>query len=64
VWDSERPARPSNPVILHDIKYAGKSAQDKIADLKKELAEQKASGFVASMLDDIACELFRHLGKA
>jgi len=54
VWGDKRPSRPSQPIILHDIKYSGKSSEDKIAELRKELVKQKASAFVVSMLDDIA----------
>lgn len=54
VWGSERPPRPQEKVIVQPIEYAGKSFEDKIADLRKELDKKKSPGFVVSMLDEIA----------
>ncbi|KAL4884144.1 hypothetical protein BJY04DRAFT_206005 [Aspergillus karnatakaensis] len=54
VWGSDRPAPPREKVKVHPEKYAGKSFQDKVTDLRKELESKKAAGFVVSMLDEIA----------
>ena len=54
VWGAERPARPSEKVIVQPDKYAGKSFSDKIDDLRKELDKKKSLGFVVSMLDEVA----------
>ncbi|KAI1497512.1 putative Xaa-pro aminopeptidase P [Biscogniauxia marginata] len=54
VWGSDRPARPSKPVIVLGEKRAGKDVKTKLADLRKELEKKKALGFVVSMLDEIA----------
>ncbi|PWY75183.1 hypothetical protein BO70DRAFT_296262 [Aspergillus heteromorphus CBS 117.55] len=54
VWGNDRPAPPREAVRVHPAKYAGKSFQDKVADLRKELETKKAAGFVISMLDEIA----------
>ncbi|KAJ6164545.1 hypothetical protein N7470_003217 [Penicillium chermesinum] len=54
VWAKDRPARPQEKVRVHPVKYAGKSFQDKIADLRKELEAKKKAGFIISMLDEIA----------
>ncbi|PYH88188.1 hypothetical protein BO71DRAFT_423865 [Aspergillus ellipticus CBS 707.79] len=54
VWEKDKPAPPREAVRVHPAKYAGKSFQDKIADLRKELETKKAAGFVISMLDEIA----------
>ncbi|KAJ6107660.1 Xaa-Pro aminopeptidase P [Penicillium sp. IBT 18751x] len=54
VWGKDRPARPVEKVRVHPVKYAGKSFQDKIADIRKELETKKKAGFVVSMLDEIA----------
>ena len=54
VWGSERPAQPSEKVIVQPIEYSGKSFEDKIEDLRKELGKKKSPGFVVSMLDEIA----------
>ncbi|RMJ25201.1 hypothetical protein PHISP_03925 [Aspergillus sp. HF37] len=54
VWAKDRPARPRELVTVHPVKYAGKSFQEKIGDLRKELEKQKKAGFVISTLDEIA----------
>ncbi|KAH8702372.1 putative Xaa-Pro aminopeptidase P [Talaromyces proteolyticus] len=54
VWGEERPPRPSEKVKVHPEKYAGKSAQEKIADIRKELQSKKHAAFVISVLDEIA----------
>lgn len=53
VW-SDRPSRPSEKVIVQPLDFSGKSFDDKIADLRKELEKRKSLGFVVSMLDEIA----------
>ncbi|KAJ5735681.1 uncharacterized protein N7483_000806 [Penicillium malachiteum] len=54
IWGKDRPSRPSEKVRAHPVKYAGKTFQDKIADLRKDLESKKKAGFVISMLDEIA----------
>jgi Xaa-Pro aminopeptidase len=54
VWGAERPPRPSEDVIVQPEEYSGKSFDDKIADLRKELEKKKSLGFVVSMLDETA----------
>jgi len=54
VWAEERPPRPSEKVRVQPLKYTGKSFEDKIEDIRKELEKKKSLGFVASMLDEIA----------
>ena len=41
-------------MIVLDEKYAGKSYQEKLEDLRKELKKKKAAGMVVSMLDEVA----------
>lgn len=54
VWGTKKPARPNEPVKVLGMEYTGKSFQDKIEELRKELDKKKAAGFVVSMLDEIA----------
>lgn len=54
VWGDKRPAPPSEKVIIQPIEYSGKSFDEKIEDLRKELEKKKSLGFVVSMLDEIA----------
>jgi Xaa-Pro aminopeptidase len=46
VWGKDRPAPPREKVRVHPDKFAGKSFQEKIADLRKELENKKTAGFV------------------
>lgn len=52
VWE-DRPALSAKPVMLLDVKYAGKSRADKLADVRKVMEEKKADYFVLTSLDDI-----------
>ncbi|KAI0166392.1 aminopeptidase-like protein [Xylariaceae sp. FL1272] len=54
VWSAEKPARPSEPVIILDEKFAGKDVKTKLEELRKELEKKKSLGFIISMLDEIA----------
>ncbi len=53
VWGSDRPAPPREKVRVHPEKYAGKSFQEKVNDLRKELESKKAAGFVICTLDPV-----------
>lgn len=53
LW-TDRPALPQAPIFVHDIKYAGRSAADKIADI---LAKTDADAVFVSALDEIAWTL-------
>lgn len=50
VWGKDRPAAPRELVKVHPLKYAGKSFQEKIGDLRKELENKKKAGFVICMV--------------
>lgn len=54
IWGNDRPARPSQPVNLLGKEFAGKEIKLKLDDLRKELEKKKSSGFVISMLDEVA----------
>lgn len=53
VW-TDRPSIPLNPFYAFNVKYAGKSAVDKLALVRAELKKAHADVFVMSALDDIA----------
>jgi hypothetical protein len=46
IWGQERPGRPNEKVKVHPDKFAGKSFQEKIADLRKELSTKKKAAFI------------------
>ncbi len=54
VWGKERPKLPSGPVRLHPVKFAGKSAGDKIAGLQKHLKDEKQDAVVLTLSDSVA----------
>ena len=53
VWQ-DRPEKPCREVILHDVKYTGKTREEKLAEVVKEMKTIGADYYVISSLDDIA----------
>ncbi len=56
IWN-DRPALPDCKVFIHDIKYAGLSAKEKIAAVLNNAKKQLASSVFISALDEIAWTL-------
>jgi Xaa-Pro aminopeptidase len=56
IW-RDRPDIPENKVEIYPLEYAGESAHDKIARIRKSLREKHADGMLMSALDDIAWTL-------
>jgi Xaa-Pro aminopeptidase len=61
-WGRDRPAPPRNPVILHSIKKAGRTAEKKIADVQKRLSAD-GQAYVVLTLPDSICWLFNIRGS-
>ena len=53
VW-TDRPDFPSNPAFVLDLQYAGKTVEEKLADVRKAMSKQDASWHVLSSLCNIA----------
>lgn len=53
IWE-DRPALPCGRVWALGVEYAGKSAVEKIADVRRVMAEKDADAHVLTSLDDIA----------
>lgn len=53
VW-TDRTALPLTPFFVFDIKYTGKTATEKLSDLRAEMKKVRAEVFILSALDDIA----------
>jgi Xaa-Pro aminopeptidase len=47
IW-TDRPAEPLGPIVLHDQRYAGESAADKLARIRADLRKQTADALVVS----------------
>lgn len=54
IWNEARPKPPSNPIRVHDLKYAGVDVSTKLSNLRSELTSAGSSAIVISMLDEIA----------
>lgn len=50
----DRPLLPDHPIFEHDIAFAGKSRAEKLAEIRKEMAEKDAENHLVVTLDDIA----------
>lgn len=53
IW-ADRPPLPDAPVFIHDVKFAGEKAADKIRKILAEATEQGATSIFISALDEIA----------
>ncbi|WP_027455296.1 aminopeptidase P family protein [Xylanibacter brevis] len=56
IWQ-DRPAIPENKIELQPLEYAGETAHDKLARIRKALRRQHANGMLMASLDDIAWTL-------
>ncbi len=56
IW-VDRPALPEDKIFVHDIKYAGESAHEKIARVLSNVKAQLANSVFISALDEIAWTL-------
>lgn len=53
IW-KDRPALPDAPAYVHDVKFAGETAQSKIERILASVAPEGAQAFFTSALDEIA----------
>ncbi|KAI5072213.1 hypothetical protein GOP47_0012319 [Adiantum capillus-veneris] len=53
VW-KDRPQSSVYPVAVHPIQFAGKPSENKLAELRAKLSENKASALVITALDEVA----------
>lgn len=54
LWGTTKPTKPSSPIRIHDLIYAGISHQEKISNIQSLLSQLNAVAIVISMLDEIA----------
>lgn len=52
-WE-DRPALPSSTLFSHDVKYAGKSAEEKLGELRAQMKQQGLTHFLMTSLDEQA----------
>ncbi|MGU8237137.1 aminopeptidase P family protein [Clostridium perfringens] len=53
VW-KERPSLPKEKAFLHEVKYCGKSAKEKLREVREEMKKIGANNYIIASLDDIA----------
>lgn len=53
VW-KDRPSIPNKPLFLHPTQYAGRSAAERIAEVRARLASQGANATIITMIDELA----------
>lgn len=53
VWE-ERPNLPKEKAFLHEVKYCGKSAKEKLDEVREEMKKLGAKNYILASLDDIA----------
>lgn len=56
IW-TDRPGLPADPVFLHDVKYAGRDAADKMKQVLAQTLEQGATSIIITDLTDVAWTL-------
>ena len=56
IW-TDRPPLPQDKIFIHDIKYAGQSAEDKISTIVDNLKARGLDAILISALDEIAWTL-------
>jgi Xaa-Pro aminopeptidase len=54
VWGRERPLPPLGPITCQDIRHAGRATSDKVADVRRKLAEDGHDVAVLTLTDSIA----------
>eukprot|EP00545_Synedropsis_sp_CCMP1620_P011335 CAMPEP_0119016574 /NCGR_PEP_ID=MMETSP1176-20130426/13638_1 /TAXON_ID=265551 /ORGANISM="Synedropsis recta cf, Strain CCMP1620" /LENGTH=635 /DNA_ID=CAMNT_0006970045 /DNA_START=41 /DNA_END=1948 /DNA_ORIENTATION=- len=54
IWGADRPAIPTSPFRVHPLEYAGTSVSEKVALIRSQMREKKATLAVFSTLDDVA----------
>ncbi|MGL5084819.1 MAG: aminopeptidase P family protein [Clostridium sp.] len=52
-WN-ERPSLSKEEIFIHEIEFAGKSAGEKIKEVRNEMNKCKANSYIITTLDDIA----------
>lgn len=53
IW-KDRPALPKGQAFIHELKYTGKTAKEKLEELRLEMKRVNADYFILGSLDDIA----------
>lgn len=52
IWKN-RPVQKVAPVVPHPLEFTGRSAKEKISELRGKLSQEKASAIVVTALDEV-----------
>lgn len=55
VW-KDQPVRKFNPIISLDLSITGKSINDALQSIRKEMSEKNSDLLVITALDEVACK--------
>ena len=55
VWGGDKPPRPNEKVRILELEFSGKSFEDKIAVVRKELDKKKSAGLIVCKFLDRHC---------
>ncbi len=53
-FGQDRPAMPDSQTFLYDVKYAGKSVADKLAEIQPYMNKAEADHLILTKIDEIA----------
>lgn len=53
IWE-DRPAMPKGEAFIHELKYTGKTSEEKVKEVREEMKKQNIDYFLLGSLDDIA----------
>ncbi|XP_060570023.1 xaa-Pro aminopeptidase 1-like isoform X2 [Ruditapes philippinarum] len=54
IWTDDRPEFPDTVINPYPLKYAGKSWQDKVGEVRQEMEKRDADALIVTMLDETA----------
>ncbi len=54
LWTEDRPSIPLTALYEYEVRFAGEPVGDKLARIRKAMAQKKADAMVISALDEIA----------
>lgn len=54
VWGAQRPPKPSSSVYEHPVKYAGQSAEEKLASVRASMRSKSVTHLIVAGLDEVA----------
>ena len=58
VWAEKQPKKPQNKIFPLDVKYTGKTINEKLIILREKMIDQKTGILLISALDEVACNEF------